>query len=768
MRKEKSEEQFDEEEKEVLIKKKEESKDLDDSNRQKKSRWTPWQWGIFLFLSLITLLIGFEFISLLEFSPVEYVFCPRWVFNGQNQDLEVSGNFNDEQKKEINEIKEKKVTIYYGWPACSREESSRPYGYFFFILSNPRIKKKFVIFTQVKSDAVFSYQLFTPNVDLTLDHIEIKNNAVNTIKDADIKNIIFKSKIEKVSFNKTQIAAIEKEMNKEGSLITTSYPNNLLVKNTLVFLNLLLSGLFFFSSQILKISYDLMPKIIVSLIVYWIIKKYVSSSTTSFFKNLKELLKASSAIYSSEEEELSVSPQKKIFFKDIGGLLTAKTELLEIMDLYKNHETIKKYNIEIPKGVLLEGSPGNGKTLLARAFANECGLPFIFRSGSEFEEIYFGLGALRVRNLFKKALDYSKKYGGCVIFIDEFDSLAGRRSQQNKAENNTLNQLLNELDGFTTLNKILVIASTNLKEMLDPAVVRAGRFDRHIRISKPNLIERKEIIILQKKKLKNINFDFETEDLVSITEGTSSAQITTTFNEAVILYIKRKQNKIDINLLVEAFEKTIFGVTGAKASLNEKDEKITAYHESGHALIALSLIETYVNWVTISPKNGEGMLGYTSILLSRGENIDLKNLTKKEILSLIIIQLGGRVAEEIIFGKDNITTGACHDLTKVSDNVNSLILEFGMTNLGVIPYEISKTGKTVISGNLSEQTKEEIESVRRQILDKCWRKARRIVEEQRNVLEAIARSLLIKKKLSRQEINRIFITGLPLGIEELN
>lgn len=721
------------------------------SKKQKKNeknlRGSYLKWS-YLWLAILIFFFITIGIFCIKLPAIECV-VTQWEVSPLNQTkLVIKGKFNKHQREKIKEIK--KVNVYYGWPEIPIGEN-KPYGYIFFELeSDSLIEKKILVLTQKAWNSVSDFCSNLLGSDLEIIDVTTTSQTLIPFSETKINNVLFAKK--------SQITKIEKEMNKDVPCLPD------FIKETIIgtFLEFILFNLFLLGNTFLKILKEIAPRVFFFWLLYWIVRRYVFSTTSKLSESFKKFIAENSRLLSGEDKEIDI-PQEKVYFKDVGGLSIAKQELLEIVSLLKNRLVLENYNVKLPKGILLEGPPGNGKTLLAKALANESEMPFIFRTGSEFDEIYAGVGSLRIKRMFEKARKYSKEFGGCIIYIDEFDSLASKRGKA-RYENQTLNQLLSELDGFIPQDRIVVLASTNYKEILDQAVIRAGRFDRHIKINNPDSRDRREIILLQKKKFKNVNFNFKVTELVLMTSGLNAAQITTTFNEAVIMSIRKKQKVIDIDLLVEAFEKVAFGLVGSKINQNKQT---TAYHESGHALVALSLPETYVNWITISSNSG-GILGYTSVLLRREENYDITNLTKKEILSLIMTRLGGRVGEEIIFGEDNITSGACDDLEKISSTVKTLILRFGMTSLGIIPFQMDKEGKTIISEDLSEQAKEEIEILRRQILNDCWEKTRKIIKEKKRILKAMALSLLVKGRLSRQEVELIFITKLPSGIEGLN
>ena len=321
-----------------------------------------------------------------------------------------------------------------------------------------------------------------------------------------------------------------------------------------------------------------------------------------FSTNLTGILAYPFKNWKKSTQESNIS---QITFKDIGGLHEAKEELAEIVTYFRDPQAFWRQGATIPKGFLLVGPPGNGKTLLARAVAGECKLPFVFRSGSDFEEMVVGLGSRRVRELFQQARSYQQ---GCIIFIDEIDSIGRKRYSGNNHTELTLNQLLNELDGFRPRENIIILAATNSLNVLDGALLRPGRFDRQIYISLPNQKGRREIIILQARKL-ILSKDFDLEEIIVLTKGLSGAQIVNMLNEASILSIRQGKREINQEMIFEAYDRTLMGPSLSSQVLTPSKKKLVAYHEAGHAIIGASLPETKVRKITIVPRLMAG--GYT-------------------------------------------------------------------------------------------------------------------------------------------------------------
>lgn len=358
------------------------------------------------------------------------------------------------------------------------------------------------------------------------------------------------------------------------------------------------------------------------------------------------------------------------------------------------------------------GPPGNGKTLLARAVAGECKLPFIFRSGSDFEEMVVGLGSRRVRELFQQARSYQQ---GCIIFIDEIDSIGRKRYSANTHTELTLNQLLNEMDGFRPRENIIILAATNTLNILDGALLRPGRFDRQIYIPLPNQKGRREIIILQTKKLV-LSKDFDLEEIISLTKGLSGAQIVNMFNEASILSIRQGKERINQEMIFESYDRILMGPSLSSQDLTPNKKKLVAYHEAGHVVIGASLPETKVRKVTIIPRLMAG--GYTWIDLRDNQGDD-HLVSKSQMLAHVMSFLGGRASEELIFGAENVTIGAYDDFKKASGIIRDLIFRYGMSELGIIPTQESFFKGEEIATELPETTKQKIEAEREKILNQC-------------------------------------------------
>lgn len=472
-----------------------------------------------------------------------------------------------------------------------------------------------------------------------------------------------------------------------------------------------------------------------------------------FFRG-KNILSILGFFFSTEEKE-----KNSVSFKDIGGLIEAKEELGEIIDYFKNSEYFIEKGAKVPKGILLVGPPGNGKTLLAKALSEECKVNFIFRSASEFDEALVGVGARRVRDLFSEARSYED---GCIIFIDEIDSIGKKRySHLNNSSDQTLNQLLSELDGFLSHEKIFVLAATNEVEVLDKALLRPGRFDRKIFISNPDFNGRKEIIKINTAS-KEFDNSVDFDELASMTRGFSGAEVVSMINEALIISIRSGKSLIDQDSLLEALDRVIMGPALKSRTPSLKSRKITAYHEAGHAVVALSLPETIVKKITITARWNAG--GYTWVDFYNSERSgDDDFLNKKQILSNVMSLLGGRLSEEIIFGVENITSGAYSDFKKITSLIDDLIIRYSMTNIGVV-----LSGHSDYSQKLSNSTRKKIEEERERIIRICKIRVKKILLEKREILDLFANILLDRNTIQGEDVNYIFVNRISPYLKFLN
>ena len=435
-------------------------------------------------------------------------------------------------------------------------------------------------------------------------------------------------------------------------------------------------------------------------------------------------------------------------FANVAGINEEKQELVELVDYLKNPNKYAQMGARIPKGVLMEGPPGTGKTLLAKAVAGEAGVAFFSMAGSEFEEMFVGLGASRVRDLFSDA----KKAAPCIIFIDEIDAVGRKRNSSigTGTIEQTLNQLLVELDGFDTNSGVIVMAATNRVDVLDPALLRPGRFDRTIQISLPDIREREEILKLHAKN-KSVSPEINWKRVAERTPGFSGAQLENVLNEAAILVVRDKRKMITLNDIDEAIDRVVGGPAKKSRAMTLQDKQVVSYHEAGHALIGLKLsAASKVQKVTIIPRGNAG--GYTIMTPKDESNFS----SKEDLFASIAGYLGGRAAEEIIFGKDNITTGAHDDLDKATNIARRMVTQFGMSSLGLTKYltmQEESYGQT--KGIYSDEVAYKIDTEIDKILTECYNVAFKTINEYRNLLELIAESLRILETITAEQIEYI-------------
>ena len=445
----------------------------------------------------------------------------------------------------------------------------------------------------------------------------------------------------------------------------------------------------------------------------------------------------------------------KIMLKDVAGLKEEKEELEEIVEFLKEPAKFTRVGARIPKGVLLEGAPGTGKTLLAKAIAGEAGVPFFSISGSDFVEMFVGVGASRVRDLFEDA----KRHAPCIVFIDEIDAVARRRGTGmgggHDEREQTLNQLLVEMDGFGVNEGIIVLAATNRVDILDPAILRPGRFDRKISVNRPDIGGREDILKVHARN-KPLSEDVDLKQIAQTTAGFTGADLENLLNEASIVAAKENRGFVIQEDIKKEFIKVGIGAEKKSRIITDKEKKITAYHEAGHAILFHVLPDVGpVYTVSIIP-TGLGAAGYTMPLPEKDEMF----ITKGKMLQDIMVSLGGRIAEEIIF--DDITTGASSDIKKATQAARDMVTRYGMSeNIGVINYN-SDDDEVFIGRDLahakshSELVSGEIDKEVKSIIDDCYGKAKAIILEHVQVLHDCAELLLRKEKIGRDEFEDLF------------
>ena len=457
----------------------------------------------------------------------------------------------------------------------------------------------------------------------------------------------------------------------------------------------------------------------------------------------------------SRAKLMTDDPAKRVTFANVAGLKEEKEELEEIVDFLRAPKKYTRLGARIPKGVLLVGPPGTGKTLLAKAIAGEAGVPFYSISGSDFVEMFVGVGASRVRDLFEEA----KKNAPCIVFIDEIDAVARRRGTGmgggHDEREQTLNQMLVEMDGFGVNEGIIVMAATNRVDILDPAIMRPGRFDRKVHVGRPDVGGREEILSVHAKN-KPLGDDVDLKQIAQTTAGFTGADLENLLNEAAIIAAKEDRAYITQADIKKAFVKVGIGAEKKSRVISEKEKRITAFHESGHAILFHLLPDVGpVYSVSIIP-TGAGAAGYTMPLPERDDMFN----TKGKMLQDIIVSLGGRVAEELVF--DDITTGASQDIKQATRMAKDMVTKYGMSeNIGLICYD-NDDDEVFIGRDLAhtrgygEGVATTIDLEVKRIIDECYEKAKQMIAEHRDVLDACANLLLEKEKISQQEFEALF------------
>ena len=489
------------------------------------------------------------------------------------------------------------------------------------------------------------------------------------------------------------------------------------------------------ASSWIAVLTDVVPILILAGATIWIFTRQIGGGAKSmdFGKSRAKLVEESRAT-----------------FKDVAGLTEEKEEVQELIDFLKNPKKFTSMGARIPKGVLLVGPPGTGKTLLARAVAGEAKVPFYYISGSDFVELFVGIGASRVRDMFKQA----KMNAPCLIFIDEIDAVGRQRGTGlgggHDEREQTLNQLLTEMDGFGANEGIIIIAATNRPDVLDPALLRPGRFDRQVTVSLPDKNARIEILKVHAKN-KILSKDITLEYLAKRTPGFSGADLENLLNEAALLAVRRNKKEITMEEIDEATDRVLMGPAKITKKYTDKEKKLVAYHEAGHAVMGLKLDgANEVQKITIIPRGHAG--GYTMMTPKE----EAFNYTKKELLESICGLLGGRVSEEVTFGE--ITTGAHDDFKKATKIARSMVTEYGMSSLGPMmleePSENTFLGRDYTKNrNISDTVAHEIDEEMRSIINECYEKAKKIISENKDLLSLIANALLENETITKEQID---------------
>ncbi len=503
------------------------------------------------------------------------------------------------------------------------------------------------------------------------------------------------------------------------------------------------------SNSLLIIVANYLPMLLVLAIGFWFLNKQMGGKNGSFD-------------FGKSKAKLS-SDKNKVTFKDVAGLKEEKEEVKELIDFLKNPKKFQKLGARIPKGVLLYGPPGTGKTLLARAVAGEANVPFYYISGSDFVELFVGVGASRVRDMFQQA----KRTAPCLIFIDEIDAVGRQRGSGigggHDEREQTLNQLLTEMDGFGENAGIIIIAATNRPDVLDPALLRPGRFDRQVTVNLPDVKGREEILKVHARN-KVLADGVNIPALAKRTPGYSGADLENLLNEAALLAVRRNKEAITMSEIDEASDRVLMGPAKSSKTRSENDRKLVAYHESGHAVVGIKLKGANdVQKVTIIPRGSAG--GYNMMIPSEEKMCS----TKTDLLEQITGLLAGRVAEEVVFGE--ITTGAENDFSKATKIARAMVTEYGMSDLG--PMQLEQQEGSVFLGrdynksrNFSNEVAHEIDTEMRKIIDECYKKATQIINDNRDLLELLATTLLEYETLTKEQIDYLVENGKMPSEEE--
>ncbi len=502
-------------------------------------------------------------------------------------------------------------------------------------------------------------------------------------------------------------------------------------------------------NSLLLILANILPFVIFGVFAFFLLSKQMGGGKNSLD-------------FGKSKAKLS-SEKNKVTFKDVAGLKEEKEEVKELIDFLKSPKKFQKLGARIPKGVLLYGPPGTGKTLLARAVAGEANVPFYYISGSDFVELFVGVGASRVRDMFQQA----KRTAPCLIFIDEIDAVGRQRGTGlgggHDEREQTLNQLLTEMDGFGENEGIIIIAATNRPDVLDPALLRPGRFDRQVTVNLPDVKGREEILAVHARN-KVLATTVSLEAIAKRTPGYSGADLENLLNEAALLAVRRNKETITMSEIDEASDRVLMGPAKSSAKRSENDRKLVAYHESGHAVIGIKLKGANdVQKVTIIPRGGAG--GYNMMIPSE-EKICL---TRTDLLEQITGLLAGRVAEEVVFNE--VTTGAENDFSKATKIARSMVTEYGMSDLG--PMQLEQQEGSVFLGrdynksrNFSNEVAHEIDTEMRKIIDECYQNATSIINDNRKLLDLLATTLLEYETLTKEQIDYLVEHGTMPSEEE--
>ncbi len=483
----------------------------------------------------------------------------------------------------------------------------------------------------------------------------------------------------------------------------------------------------------------------VGLILSWLPSLLIVGMMFYSMRNIQGSAGKTMGLFGKLKARLATGENNNITFADVAGAKEAKEGLKEIVDFLKNKQKFASLGARIPKGVLLSGPPGTGKTLLAKSVAGEAGVPFFSTSGSDFIEMFAGVGASRIRDMFEQG----KKHAPCIVFIDEIDAIGAKRGggmgSGCEEREQTLNQLLVEMDGFTPNEGVIILASTNRAGVLDPALLRAGRFDRQVTFSLPNLEERKEILRLHMKKIK-------TDDSIMIdtiaqgTPGFSGADLSNLINEAAIFAARYEKNMVNMSDFEEAKDKILMGSKKSSLIISDEDKKLTAYHEAGHALVALkSKNSDPIHKATIIAR------GHALGMVVRLPEKDQVSVSKAKLLDDLVVAMGGLAAEKMIFGDDKVTTGASSDIKMATNIARNMVTKWGMGDAGYVHYNYNDQ----YDNSTSQSMYEVIDKQVKKIVDNAFDVASQILKKYEENLHTLAQNLIEKEELTGKEINAL-------------
>lgn len=582
---------------------------------------------------------------------------------------------------------------------------------------------------------------------------EIQRNTQKEITYTKFIDMMKEGKVKKVTF-KSNMIVIEPKTEQKAAMFKVTYYTGY-VNDTSLVQNMLEKYNVEFSAEIEDTSsgiLDILLTYVLPIVVLWGLFWFLMRSATKGGGLMGSVGKSNAKMY--------VEKKTGVTFADVAGEEEAKESLTELVDFLKNPDKYKKIGARLPKGALLVGPPGTGKTLLAKALAGEAGVPFFSLSGSDFVEMFVGVGASRVRDLFKQATSMAP----CIIFIDEIDAIGKSRDSQygggNDEREQTLNQLLSEMDGFDSSKGIIILGATNRPEVLDKALLRPGRFDRRIIVEKPDLKGRVDVLRVHSHDVL-MDETVDLEEIALATSGAVGADLANMVNEAAIMAVKDGRQVVSQKDLFEAVEVVLAGKEKKDRILGQEEKEIVSYHEIGHALVATLLKNTEpVQKITIVPRT-MGALGYVMQVPEEEKYL----MKKGELISEITTLLGGRAAEEISF--DDVTTGASNDIEKATSIARSMVTQYGMSaKFGLMGLEIIQNryldGRSVL--NCGEETESQIDGEVMKILDHCYEEAKKIIREHQEVLKKLAAHLIEKETITGKEFVEIFEneTGIKL------